>query len=120
MNRLQVLLRDLEPGGAARQLSTAAVSAFLARTRPLTPADVQRKAIARELLDDLRRADRQLKAMAKTINGRSRQQRHEATLVDISVSLVVVGASSAAAVEPKWSRLHSRSMPLGDDALTTT
>ncbi len=45
MNRLQVILRDLEPGGAARQLSTAAASAFLARTRPLTPADVQRKAI---------------------------------------------------------------------------
>ena len=28
--------------------------------------------------------------------------------------------SGAAAVEPTWSRLHSRSMPLGDDALTTT
>lgn len=67
MNRLQVLLRDLEPGGAPRQLSTVAAAAFLAGTRPLSPADLQRKSIARDLLDDLRRADRQLKAIAKTI-----------------------------------------------------
>jgi len=67
MNRLHVLLRDLEPGGAPRQLSTTAAAAFLARVRPLTPADHQRKSIARDLLDDLRRADRQLKAMAKII-----------------------------------------------------
>ncbi len=68
MNRLQVLLRDLEPGGAPRQLSTATAAAILAGVRPLTSADVQRKSVARDLLDDLRRADRQLKAMAKTIS----------------------------------------------------
>jgi transposase len=67
MNRLQVLLRDLVPGGAPRGLSTVAASTFLARIRPLTPTDEQRKRIARELLDDLRRADRQLKSLAKTI-----------------------------------------------------
>ncbi len=68
MNRLQVLLRDLVPGGAPRQLSTTAATAFLAKARPLTPTDEQRKRIARDLLDDLRRADRQLKAMAKAIS----------------------------------------------------
>ena len=47
MNRLQVLLRNLEPGGAPRQLSTTAAAAFLARVRPLTLADQQRKSIAR-------------------------------------------------------------------------
>jgi len=67
MNRLHVLMRDLEPGGAPRQLSTTAAAAFLVAVRPLTPADQQRKSIARDLLDDLRRADRQLKAMAKII-----------------------------------------------------
>ena len=68
MNRLQVLLRDLVPGGAPRQLSTRAASEFLAQIRPLTPTDVQRKAIARDLLDDIRRADRQLKALAAAIS----------------------------------------------------
>jgi transposase len=67
MNRLQVLLRNLEPGGAPRQLSTTAATAFLARVRPITLADQQRKSIARDLLDDLRRADRQLAALGKTI-----------------------------------------------------
>lgn len=68
MNRLQVLLRELVPGGAQRGLSAVAAAAFLARVRPLTPADQLRKQIARDLLDDIRRADRQLKAMAKTID----------------------------------------------------
>jgi transposase len=68
INRLQVLLRDLVPGGAPRQLSTKAASDFLARIRPMTPTDVQRKTIARDLLDDIRRADRQLKALATTIS----------------------------------------------------
>ena len=67
MNRLQVLLRDLVPGGAPRELSTVSAAAFLARVRPLTATDEQRKQIARDLLDDLRRADRQLKALAKRI-----------------------------------------------------
>ena len=67
MNRLQVLLRDLVPGGAARQLSTNAAAVFLAQVRPLTSTDTQRKSIARDLLDDLRRADRQLKAITMTI-----------------------------------------------------
>lgn len=53
--------------GSGRQLSTVAAAEFLAGTPPLSPADLQRKSIARDLLDDLRRADRQLKVMAKTI-----------------------------------------------------
>lgn len=67
MNRLQVLLRDLVPGGAPRELSTIAAAAFLAKVRPSTVPDEQRKRIARQLLDDLRRADAELKAMAKDI-----------------------------------------------------
>jgi transposase len=70
MNRLQVLLRDLVPGGAPRELSTTTASTFLAKVRPLTATDEQRKLIARDLLEDLRRADRQLKALAKVINAK--------------------------------------------------
>jgi transposase len=67
LNRLHVLLRDLAPGGAPRDLSTPEASRFLAATRPVTAADIERKRIARALLDDLRRSDRQLKAIGKTI-----------------------------------------------------
>lgn len=66
-NRLHVLLRDLVPGGTRTELSAAAAAAFFAKVRPLTATDCQRKTIARQLLDDIRRADVQLKALAKTI-----------------------------------------------------
>lgn len=68
MNRLQVLLRELVPGGAPRELTAARAAAFLAKVRPMTAADAQRKSIARDLLDDIRRADRQLKALAAEVN----------------------------------------------------
>jgi transposase len=67
LNRLHVLLRDLGPGGARRDLSSLEASRFLSAIRPLTPADTERKRIARALLEDLRRADRQLKAISTTI-----------------------------------------------------
>ncbi len=67
MNRLQVLLRELVAGGAPRQISTAAARVFLAKVRPMTTTDHQRKRIARQLIDDLRRADLQLKQLAKEI-----------------------------------------------------
>jgi transposase len=66
-NRLHVLLRDLVPGGARTELSTTAAGLFLAKARPVTATDCQRKVIARQLLDDIRRADTQLKAIDKTI-----------------------------------------------------
>ena len=67
MNRLQVLLRELVAGGAPRQISTAAASVFLGKVRPMTTTDHQRKVISRQLIDDLRRADLQLKQLAKAI-----------------------------------------------------
>ncbi len=67
LNRLHVLLRDLAPGGARCNLTTLEASRFLSAIRPLTLADSERKRIARALLDDLRRADRQVKAISKTI-----------------------------------------------------
>ena len=67
LNRLHVLLRELAPGGARRDLTTLAASRFLSTIRPLTPTDNERKRIAKALLNDLRRADRQVKAISKTI-----------------------------------------------------
>lgn len=67
LNRLHVLLRELAPGGGRRDLTTLEANRLLNRIRPLTVPDIERKRIARALLDDLRRADRQLKTLSKTI-----------------------------------------------------
>lgn len=67
LNRLHVLLRDLHPGGAKRDLSTIQAATLLRLIRPLTPADKQRKALARYLLADLRRLDTTIKASTKSL-----------------------------------------------------
>jgi transposase len=65
LSRLHVLLRELHPGGANRQLSAAHAAALLRQIRPITVVDAHRKQIARQLLGDLRRQDRQV-AVATT------------------------------------------------------
>ena len=67
LSRLHVLLADLHPGGAGRQLTAARAATLLGRSRPLTPADIQRKHLARELLADVRRLDRQVAAATRRI-----------------------------------------------------
>jgi transposase len=67
MNRLHVLLRDLHPGGAKRDLSTQQAAALLRQIRPLTPVDEQRKALARDLLVDVRRLDTTIKTSTKAL-----------------------------------------------------
>lgn len=57
LNRLHRLLRELIPGGAKRQLSTAQAAGLLRTVRPLTTADTYRKQLARDLLDNVRRLD---------------------------------------------------------------
>jgi len=60
VNRLHRLLRDLHPGGARTDLSAKAAASLLAKLRPRSAADLERKAMARALLVDLRRLDRAL------------------------------------------------------------
>lgn len=62
LNRLHGLLRDLVPGGAAHGLSADKVAGLLRTVRPTTATQSCRRDLARELLNDLRRVDRQLKA----------------------------------------------------------
>jgi transposase len=57
-NRLHTLLRDLIAGGAKRNLTAPQAAALLRTVRPMTPADEHRKSLARDLLADLRRLDR--------------------------------------------------------------
>ena len=67
LSRLHVLLADLQPGGAARELSASRAAALLRRVHPITVVDVERKRIARELLAEVRRLDRQVKTASQAI-----------------------------------------------------
>ena len=67
INRLHVLLRDLHPGGAEVRLDTAEASALLAKIRPVTAADRQRKQIARDVVRDLKRHEASIKELEKQL-----------------------------------------------------
>jgi transposase len=60
VNRLHRVLRDLRPGGAPRQLSADRATRLLTAIRPASAVDLERKAIARQLIADIRRLDRAL------------------------------------------------------------
>ena len=60
VNRLHRHLRDLIPGGAPTSLSAEVASAALSRLRPATPVDIERKHVARQLVGEIRRTDKQL------------------------------------------------------------
>jgi transposase len=60
VNRLHRLLRDLHPGGAPTELSAEAAAELLGHIRPGAVVDLERKAMARALVTDLRRIDRAL------------------------------------------------------------
>jgi transposase len=66
-NRLHALLRDLVEGGAKRNLTADCAVALLRRVHPTTRVDEQRKALARDLVADLRRLDSALKRNATDI-----------------------------------------------------
>ncbi|MET8249414.1 IS110 family transposase [Streptomyces sp. NPDC005202] len=61
LNRLHAVLRDLLPGGAPTGLSADKAAALMKGIRPVTATDNCRRDIARDLLADLRRLDRQVK-----------------------------------------------------------
>lgn len=65
VNRLHGLLRELQPGGVSRELSAASAAKALAGIRPATFVATERKRMARELLEHLRRLDKDLLANRK-------------------------------------------------------
>lgn len=67
INQLHALLRDLVPGGADTDLSTATASRILATVRPVGPAETLRKQMARELVSDVRALEVRLKRLTKLI-----------------------------------------------------
>jgi transposase len=81
LSRLHVLLSDLQPGGAKRELTATRAAALLRGVRPITVVDVERKRIARELLADVRRLDRQVKTASQAI--RTAVREHGTTLTEV-------------------------------------
>jgi transposase len=81
LSRLHVLLADLQPGGAARELSATRAAALLRKIRPITAVDSERKRIACELLADVRRLDRQVKTASQAI--RTAVCEHGTTLTQV-------------------------------------
>jgi transposase len=81
LSRLHVLLADLHPGGANRELTATRAAALLRQLRPITAVDVERKRIARELLADVRRLDRQVKTASQAIGQAVRE--HGTTLTEV-------------------------------------
>jgi transposase len=81
LSRLHVLVSDLQPGGAARELSASRAAALLRRVHPITVVEVERKRIARELLADVRRLDRQVKTASQSIRQAIRD--HGTTLTEV-------------------------------------
>jgi transposase len=67
VNQLHALLRDLIPGGAATNLSAAAASKVLVGVRPVGPLEAARKALAKDIVAELRDTDRRIKAVTAQI-----------------------------------------------------
>lgn len=61
INRLHAVLRDLLPGGAPTRLSAEKAATLMKGIHPATAADCCRCDLARDLLADLRRVDRQVR-----------------------------------------------------------
>jgi transposase len=67
VNQLHALMRDLVPGGAPTGLSVSRASSLLAHVRPAGPVEAARKATARDIICEVRQADRRLKALTAEI-----------------------------------------------------
>jgi transposase len=67
VNQLHALLRALLAGGAPRNLSAATAAALLRTVRPRGAVEQSRKAVARDLVAEIRSLDQQLKANEQAI-----------------------------------------------------
>ena len=63
VNQLHALFRELVPGGAPTGLTATIASRLLAGVRPAGPVEAARKQLARDLVAEIRDADRRLKAL---------------------------------------------------------
>ena len=67
VNRIHRLMLELMPGGAKTFLTSAQAKALLATVRPRDVAGRTRRALAAEMIDDLARLDKKIKAANKEL-----------------------------------------------------
>ena len=89
VNQLHALLRALIAGGASTDLSAATAAALLRTVRPSGAVEQARKAVAKDLVVEIRALDAQLKANARAI----------AKLVDAAGS---APSPRSSASDPSW------------------
>ena len=82
VNQLHALIRDLVPGGHVGELTALTASRLLRTIRPDSLVAEQRKALAHDLLADIRRLDRQLADI---------DNRLDATLLEHGTTLTEIG-----------------------------
>jgi transposase len=58
--RLHALLAELVPGGAPKQLTPAKAAKMLRSVRPVMPVEIERREVAKQLLEDWRWCDRRI------------------------------------------------------------
>jgi transposase len=81
VNQLHAIIRDLTPGGHSGELTALTASRLLRTIRPETIVSEQRKALAHDLLTDIRRLDRQLNDIDKRLD--TSLLEHGTTLTEI-------------------------------------
>lgn len=99
--RLHALLGELIPGGAPPKLSLTRASALLRTIRPVTAVDIERRQIARELLDDWRWCNRRIKTVEQRL--RDTVVAHGTTLTDLQ-GIGAVGAATIISIAGDLSR----------------
>jgi transposase len=95
-NRLHAVLCELVPGGFAREISAPQAIALLSTIQAHEQADTARHELATELVDDLRRLDRQLSAVRArlvTLVAASRTSTTDIFGVGPIIAATVIGAT---------------------------
>ena len=75
LNRLHVLLRDLVPGGAKRNLSAGNAAKQLRSVKPSGSAACARRQLACDLITDVRRLDRQIAELERRVRAAVKEAR---------------------------------------------
>jgi transposase len=112
VNQLHALLRDLVPGGAGNDLTAAAASKVLAGVRPAGPVETARKALARDIVIEVRELDARLKKITTEMARGLAEHGTRLTKLDGIGPVVAVGAGESVQLGTRyeaWSLTRSDS-----------
>lgn len=90
VNQLHAVMRDLVPGGAPTDLTTAVASRLLTAVRPVGAVEIARKQLGRDLVAEIRDADQRLKSLTTQLAATVAEHGSTLTTVD-GIGPVVAG-----------------------------